>query len=320
LDQILSLFRTQCHHLFVSHVSNFAQCHLTNLRDSTQSISPAASPPASQTTLPPGASIPTGFLSPLPYTDPPISIAGASLASSGSGSSGLSESAITGAVFGVLVGITLCIFAVLLYRRRRRRNRIAPSTAYMNYRSTTEQPPVYSFAPSRSSFLQSSKVGLARLGGRGNNLAGFGQGAAVGAGGRKLTTLDEKSAEEGGSTTSSSTVMPPHEYPQRAAVPSQSLGGGWVGSGSRGAATGAGGYGLGPAPPQGLSIDSTARTLTPPPSSASGRFVTTPASVDTNPYDGIAELSPAPNAFTDPFSTPPAETANLAGRGAWARP
>lgn len=271
--------------------------------------------------------LPSGLLSPPPSTNT-YSISDASLTSASSDSSGPSASVIAGAAFGTVIGLCLCIFAAICYRRRRIRNRIPPSTAFMNYRSTTEQPPAYQF--SRTSFFQrsrqsfaggfgpDSKMGYphpfapaAGVAGLGYGATTTGSGVTLGAGGRRLMTLDEKSAEGRESARSGSALALSYEDPQRLMTPTQGLIVGDISGMGVGTATG--GNAL-----RGLSIDGVARTLTPPPSTTSDKFAST-SSLDQNPYDGMAPPEPMPDLPVNPFGTPPGSDSNIAGRGAWGR-
>ncbi|KIM27825.1 hypothetical protein M408DRAFT_159595 [Serendipita vermifera MAFF 305830] len=276
----------------------------------------------------------SGLGSPPPYTNTFASISDASLTAASGGSSGPNTPAIIGAVFGILIGITLCIFAALCYRRRRNRQRIAPSTAFMNYRSTTEQPPAYQF--NRTSFFQRTRSGFgggfgadsksgyphpfapaAGVAGLGYGATAAGSGVGMGAGGRRLMTLDEKSTEGRESALSGPTFgAMSYEDQQLLGLPAQANMGGFAGVGS-------GGGSVAPVVPEPrndpmTSMEGVARTLTPPPSNASDKFGST-SSIDQNPYDGLAPPTPAPGFPTNPFGTPPASDSNLAGKGAWSQ-
>ncbi|PVF95134.1 hypothetical protein CPB86DRAFT_828113 [Serendipita vermifera] len=203
----------------------------------------------SPTTL---STIPSGLVSPPPYTGTFGDNNSTLTSAATEGSTGPSTSKVVGAVFGTLIGLTLCVFAIFFYRRRRARNRIPPSMAFMNYRSDTEHPPAYPFSKTffrqRASYMGGgsqgmNKYGIApsdhdiaggntagwgaakeyqatypnspstagRYGGYGTNGVGYGAAgvgavaATIGAGGRHLSTLDEKSSE--GSRTPSALVQ-----------------------------------------------------------------------------------------------------------------
>lgn len=126
-------------------------------------------------------------------------------------------------------------------------------------------------------------------------------------------TLDEKSAEGRESAMSAPIVTPSYEDPQRLMVPAQGL----VGPSASGVGVGDGVHEIQIS--RGLSLDGVARTLTPPPSTTSDKFGSTPSLMSQNPYDGLAPPDLTPELPVNPFGTPPASEINVAGRGAWGR-
>lgn len=129
-------------------------------RSSSTSSTSSTSTTTSTTSSVAAVVVTTSSGSPITVNDPLVSFpsqaatptGGSSIAAASDTNSSDSKrtSTIVGVVLGLLALAVLCVFLVMWYRRKLRKDRIPPSMAYMNYRSTTTEPPVYGFAPSRA--------------------------------------------------------------------------------------------------------------------------------------------------------------------------